>query len=140
MGEAQRLPIASGSFDLVMAKTILCFVEDAAPAFEEMARVLRPGGRLIIGELGKWSTWAAARRIRGWLGSPLWRNGRFRTKVELTRLAEEAGISVHLVRGAVYYPRCKWAARLMAPLDGLFARHTSLGGAFLALSGTKPLS
>jgi ubiquinone biosynthesis O-methyltransferase len=140
VGQAERLPIASNSFDLVIAKTILCFVQDAAPVFEEMARILRPGGTLVIGELGKWSTWAAARRIRAWLGSRLWRRGRFRTKDELRRLAESAGISVHLVRGAVYYPRWRWAARLMAPLDGFFARYTTLGGAFLALCGTKPMS
>ena len=139
VGQAERLPIASNSFDLVIAKTVLCFIGDPAPVFEEMVRVLRPGGRLVIGELGRWSTWAAGRRIRAWLGSRLWRQGRFRTKTELERLAENAGLSVHLIRGAVYFPRWSVAARLLASLDGFFARHTTLGGAFLAMAATKPL-
>jgi SAM-dependent methyltransferase len=73
---AEKLPYPAGQFDIVTAITILCFVEDAAPVFREMTRVLRPGGRLIIGELGRWSFWAAKRRIRAWLGSRLWRRRR----------------------------------------------------------------
>lgn len=140
VGRIEQLPIASETFDLVVAKTVLCFVEDAAPVFNELARILRPGGTLVIGELGKWSTWAAGRRIRAWLGSSLWSKGRFRTKRELENLAENAGISVHTIRGAVYYPRWSWAAGMMAPIDSSIGRYTTLGAAFLALSGRKAIS
>jgi ubiquinone/menaquinone biosynthesis C-methylase UbiE len=53
---AEHLPFPGEQFDVVTAITILCFVEDPAPVFREIARVLRLGGRLVIGELGKWST------------------------------------------------------------------------------------
>ncbi len=56
---ARRLPFLDEHFDIVVAVTVLCFVEDAAPVFREMARVLHPGGHLVIGELGKWNSWAA---------------------------------------------------------------------------------
>jgi SAM-dependent methyltransferase len=102
-----------------------------------MARVLRPGGRLVIGELGKWSTWAAARRIRAWLGSRLWRSARFRTARELRALAAEAGLATEALRGAVYYPRSALAARLLAPCDRALGRLTTFGAAFLALSAIK---
>ena len=107
---AEQLPFESERFDIIVAVTIPCFVQDAAPVFEEMARVLRPGGRLIIGELGKWSSWASARRIRAWGGSTLWRRARFRTQRELRSLAENASLSVETVQRAIYYPR--WAFEL----------------------------
>jgi ubiquinone biosynthesis O-methyltransferase len=134
---AEHLPFPAEQFDLVTAITILCFVDNAAPVFREIARVLRPGGRLVIGELGKWSTWAAARRIRAWLGSQLWRRGRFRTANELRNLAEQAGLMVEDVRGAVYYPRCRVAVRLLSPLDSALGRLTTIGAGFLALSAVK---
>jgi ubiquinone biosynthesis O-methyltransferase len=135
---ADHLPFPAGHFDVVTAITILCFVDDAAPVFQEIARVLRPGGRLLIGELGKRSTWAAGRRIRAWLGSRLWRRGRFRTANELRGLAEQAGLVVKTVRGAVYYPRWGFAARIMSSLDPALSRLTTLGAGFVALSAIKP--
>ena len=135
---AEHLPFPAEQFDVVTAITILCFVDDAAPVFREIARVLRPRGRLVIGELGKWSTWAAGRRLRAWLGSRLWRRGRFRTANELRALAEEAGLIVKTVRGAVYYPRWGIAARVLSSLDPVLSRLTTIGAGFVALSAAKP--
>ncbi len=64
-GELARLPFPDASFDVVVAVTVLCFVPDATASIRELVRVLRPGGRLVLGELGRWSAWAALRRARG---------------------------------------------------------------------------
>jgi len=135
---AERLPFLAEQFDAVTAITILCFVEDPTPVFREIARVLRPGGRLVIGELGKWSTWAAGRRVRAWLGSRLWRQGRFRTATELRDLAERAGLVIKSVRGAIYYPRWRLIVRLLSHCDRVLSRLTTIGAAFVALSAIKP--
>jgi SAM-dependent methyltransferase len=138
VAEATHMPFPDASFDVVVAMTILCFVADARPFFREIARVLRPGGRLVIGELGRRSTWAAERRVRAWLGSEMWKRGRFRTPAELQQAAREAGLEPEPVRGAVYYPRHRLAARLMSGIDGRLGRTTTVGAAFLALAATKP--
>jgi ubiquinone biosynthesis O-methyltransferase len=138
VASAEQLPFPAEQFDIVTAVTILCFVEDATPVFREIARVLRPGGRLVIGELGKWSAWAAVRRMRAWLGSRLWRQGRFRTARELRDLAEQAGLTVETVRGAIFYPRWNLAARLLARCDPMLGRLTTIGAGFVALSAVKP--
>jgi ubiquinone/menaquinone biosynthesis C-methylase UbiE len=137
-GEIAHLPFPNASFDVVVAVTVLCFVDDAAGAVREMARVLRPGGRLVIGELGRWSLWAAIRRIRGWLGSRTWRVARFRTAGELSALAEQAGLFVTDIRGAVYYPPLGTLARALGPADPWLGRLTSFGAAFVALGATAP--
>ncbi len=136
----ERLPFATASFDVVLAKTVLCFVDEAQAMVDEMTRVLRPGGRFVIGELHKWSTWAAQRRLRAWFGSELWQRGRFRTAGELRRLALASGLDVETIRGAVYYPRLTTVARLMGRHDNQFAHLTTLGAAFLALAAIKPNS
>jgi 2-polyprenyl-3-methyl-5-hydroxy-6-metoxy-1,4-benzoquinol methylase len=138
VAEARKLPFPAGQFDIVVAVTVLCFVSDAAPVFQEIARVLRPGGRLVDAELGKYSSWAAGRRIRAWLGSALWRRGRFRTPEELRRLARGAGLVPGAVRGAIYYPKCDLAARRLAPFDAVLGRWTTFGAAFLSLEAAKP--
>ena len=136
-GSAAALPFPPGQFDVVVAVTILCFVADAAPVFREIARVLRPGGRLVICELGKWSLWAAERRVRAWLGSRLWQRGYFRTAGGLQRLCRQAGLLPQPVRGAIYYPRSTLAARWLAPHDAAFSLLGSVGAAFLGLTAIK---
>ena len=136
-GRVERLPFPDGTFDVVASVTVLCFVTDAAGAVREMARVLRPGGRLVLGELGRWNLWAARRRVRGWFGSPTWRLARFRSSGELCALAGQAGLSVTALRGAVYYPPVDWLARMLAPFDPWLARLSTLGAAFITLGAVK---
>jgi SAM-dependent methyltransferase len=45
---AGGLPFAAGSFDLVLCTQVLEHLPDPAAATEEMARVLRPGGVLVL--------------------------------------------------------------------------------------------
>lgn len=139
-GLVQRLPVRDACCDLVVAMTILCFLgeTETREAVAEMARVLKPGGRLVLGELSPWSLWAARRQVRGWLGSPLWRGARFHGPGQLRTLAAGAGLETRTLQGAVYYPPWWWAARLLAPRDRLFSRMTNLGAAFLVLAADKP--
>jgi len=50
-GDLTNLPVASASFDVVVCALSLVHVADLAPAFAEMARVLRPGGRAAISDV-----------------------------------------------------------------------------------------
>ncbi len=50
-GDATALPYEDGSVDAVVLTAVLGEIPDRAKALSEMARVLRPGGRLVVGEL-----------------------------------------------------------------------------------------
>lgn len=51
-GTAERLPVPSEAFDVVVMGYALRHVSDLIAAFREMRRVLRPGGSLAILEIG----------------------------------------------------------------------------------------
>jgi SAM-dependent methyltransferase len=137
-GRAENLPFPDQTFDVVVALTLLCMVPDQPAVIREAARVLRSGGTLVIGDLGRWNAWAARRRVRGWLGSPQWRAARFTTRARLSGLVERAGLTVTTVRGAVYYPPIRILARAMAHADRWLGARTTIGAAFLAVAAIKP--
>jgi ubiquinone/menaquinone biosynthesis C-methylase UbiE len=45
---AEELPFEDDSFDTVVSTLVLCTVDDARPAIDEIARVLKPGGQLLF--------------------------------------------------------------------------------------------
>jgi ubiquinone/menaquinone biosynthesis C-methylase UbiE len=47
-GDIYDLPLANDSFDVVILHQVLHFLEDGGRAIREAARVLRPGGRLLV--------------------------------------------------------------------------------------------
>jgi len=138
-GDADDVPFPAEHFDIVVSVATLCFVDEPGRAIRDMVRVLKPGGRLILGELGRWNLWAAQRRVKGWLGSKLWGAANFRSRADLIELADQAGLRDAAVTAAVFYPPLGIAARLMAPVDHKIGNVTTIGGAFLVLSATKPL-
>jgi demethylmenaquinone methyltransferase/2-methoxy-6-polyprenyl-1,4-benzoquinol methylase len=51
-GEAERLPFDDGEFDHVTFTYLLRYVDDPTAVLRELARVLRPGGRIACVEFG----------------------------------------------------------------------------------------
>ncbi len=61
-GDATRLPFADGSFDAVTISFGLRNIVDADTGLEEMLRVTRPGGRLVVCEFSS-PTWRPFRTV-----------------------------------------------------------------------------
>jgi SAM-dependent methyltransferase len=49
-GDLVRLPVETASVDLAVCALALSHLPDLAPAVDELARVLRPGGRLVVSD------------------------------------------------------------------------------------------
>jgi len=71
-GDATDLPFDDGSVDAVVLTAVLGEIPDSAAALREIRRVLKPGGRLVVGEL---------------FGDP-----HFTTRASLERLGAAAGL------------------------------------------------
>lgn len=56
-GDAQDLPFPDASFDCVVSTFSMCAIPDDRRAIGEMARVLRPGGRLLLADHVASSAW-----------------------------------------------------------------------------------
>ncbi len=54
IGNARSLPFADNSVDLVLCTDTLQYVPDAAGAVEEMRRVIKPGGALLLSTRGEY--------------------------------------------------------------------------------------
>lgn len=96
-GVGEALPFRSESFDLVLIVVTLCFVEDPAGVLAEAARVLVPGGRLVLGTILKESPWAKFYLEKARAGHPIYRLAKFYGYGEVLRLLETAGFRVGAV-------------------------------------------
>ena len=61
-GDMRRLPFGNECFDRVVSITAIEFVPDARSAVEELFRVTRPGGTVVLASLNSLSPWAARRK------------------------------------------------------------------------------
>ncbi len=69
-GYAEALPVEDGWADVVISNGVLNLMPDKSAALEEMSRVLKPGGRLQIGDIlvQKAVPESAKRKIDLWTG------------------------------------------------------------------------
>jgi arsenite methyltransferase len=69
-GYAEELPVEDGWADVVISNGVLNLMPDKAAALEEMSRVLKPNGRLQIGDIlvQKAVSESAKRKIDLWTG------------------------------------------------------------------------
>lgn len=141
-GDLSALPFADGGFDLTVAVTVFSFLDqgERARAVRELLRVLRPRGRVVIGDLAPLSLWAAQRRIKAWCGSATWRSARFTSARAFRRLLVAAGAAAVSTRYALYLPPVGWPPLVARsdPLERLGRPLGPLGAAFVVARGERP--
>lgn len=139
VADAGSLPFPPESFDLVTGVTALCFADSPERVLSEACRVLKPSGRIVIGELNTLSPWAPARRVKGLFRQSVYRHARFFRRAELEKFLSESGFEVTARRTLLYFPPLN--SRLFLSRHHWFERAGGRlfpgGGAFIAVTGVK---
>ena len=105
-GSLYFLPFASDSVDVVLCNHVLEHVPDASTALTELARVLRPGGMLIVGVPNEGCLMGRARNgfVQRWIGGAT-DHVHFFTTQTLTDALHRAGLRVgRLERETFFFP------------------------------------
>lgn len=93
-GKAEELPFADETFDGVLLVTTLCFISDARRAMREFRRVVKPGGRLVIGMIPADSPWGRQCSEKGRKGHPFYSTAHFHSVGEVMTLTEQVGFTL----------------------------------------------
>ncbi|MHB1776128.1 MAG: class I SAM-dependent methyltransferase [Acidimicrobiales bacterium] len=130
-GVGDQLPFADDTFGAVALVVTLCFVEDPVAVLAEVGRVLRSGGRLVVGLVPLDSAWGRSYEEKGRAGHPFYHHARFQTLAGHRLMLAVAGFRIVEARSTLF----------QAPSDEPVAepvRSGAVGGAgFVALAAQR---
>lgn len=120
-GDAQALPLASGSLDLVFSSLVLQWCEDFSGVLNEVCRVLRPGGVLVFSSLAEGTlqelahSWQAGSGRRG--------VNQFRRFATYQQLCAESRLSTRQLHCRLHLQHYPDVRAITRHLKGIGAQH-----------------
>jgi SAM-dependent methyltransferase len=112
MGDGTRLqcdfsalPFDSDSVNLIILTHALSFVDEPIKLLEEIYRVLKPGGQLILLGFNRFSWWSVVRRKRKQIGYP-WM-GQFYSIRQVKRWLSQCGYGLIVNKSFCFFPPLK---------------------------------
>jgi ubiquinone/menaquinone biosynthesis C-methylase UbiE len=133
-GDMLALPFEDESFDKAVSITALEFIEDARRAVDELFRVTKPGGLVVVGTLNSLSPWAIRRQAKTARGeSHILESAIYRSPAGMMALAPVEG----LTKSVVHFQRDDPPERA-AEIEWLGQSEGLDTGAFVAVRWVKP--
>jgi ubiquinone/menaquinone biosynthesis C-methylase UbiE len=131
-GDMRNLPYTDNIFDKTISITAIEFIEDARGTVEELFRVTKPGGCIVVATLNSLSPWATRRQLAGKKGHSIFEHVFFRSPEEISTLSPFEGV----IKTAIHFQKHEGPDRAkkiekMGQVQGLNT------GAFLAARWEK---
>lgn len=98
------LPFESNSINLIILSHAIEFAKQPQQLLEEIYRVLRPGGQLLLFGFNRWSGWSLVRRLRHYKGYP-W-HGRFHSMWQVKKWLHTLGYGIVANKSFCFIPPC----------------------------------
>ncbi len=88
--DLHHLPFADESFDGVISMAAIEFIKELEPVMEELYRVLKPDGHLLIGTINRESAWGELYQSEYFQKNTVFRHAAFKTLKEITAWRPES--------------------------------------------------
>lgn len=138
VADAAALPFDDNSFDLVTSISAMEFYEKPRESLQEMYRVLKPGGHMLVATLGSLSLWSLQRRLKSMLKKTIFTPARFYSIYDVRDFLAPHPLTAW--RGCIFVPPFAPESLIKAP-DG-FERwcqsHIPSLGTFIVARVDKP--
>lgn len=134
-GDMETLPFADHLFDKAVSVTAIEFIKNARKAVDELFRVTKPGGLIVVATLNSLSPWAERRKVSGEKGHSIFQEVVFRSPGEMMNLSKVKGIQ----KSAIHFQKEDDPAKAEEKEDIGRTRELDTG-AFLASCWQKPPS
>ncbi len=131
-GDMLALPFADGCFDKVVSVTALEFIAEGRQAVQELFRVTKEGGLVVVSTLNSLSPWAKRRKAKARDGDRIFQEMIFRSPEALDALAPVPGE----LRSAIHFQKNEQPAKARS-LEQEGADRGLMTGAFLAVRWKK---
>jgi len=123
------------TFGTVFLIVTLCFVDSPTAVLREAHRILKPGGKIVLGLVLQESPWGMSYQIRKLEGHRFYNHATFYSYQEVKRLLTDAGFTIEKVISTLFQKPGE-AKKKEAPKDGFSVD----AGFALIVAGKRPYS
>ncbi len=100
-GDMQHLPFADNEFDKTISVSAIEFIENAKGAIDELFRVTKPGGCIVVTTLNRLSPWATRRKAAAKEGHPIFKHVFHRSPDEIRKISPMKP----LIKSAIHFQK-----------------------------------
>lgn len=129
--DAAKLPFPDNHFDVVISITAMEFFQQPRECLQDMYRVLRPGGHMVVATLNSNSLWALQRRLKACMTKTIFSNAKFYNIGDIKAMMHPYAVSKW--EGGIFIPPFfpEWLIKRPDAFESWCQKHMPQCGAFV---------